>query len=148
MDDAKCLAKPGQNCGTMCTLYCISCKGCKADISPEVHENPSEPGGVKHSHYLGMTAGSCHNRWKTHRENHDRKDKSSALHQHDVSHHNGVKQMYKARVVSREVSLLTLSVKEALLQEHQHLGTTINDRIEMGRRGGLIRIAISRSGVT
>ena len=38
-----------------------------------VRENPTEPGGIKSAHYIGMTAGSAHNRWKHHREGHVKK---------------------------------------------------------------------------
>ena len=88
-----------------------------------------------------MTASSVHARWKKHQEDHMRKSSGSALHQHDVGKHNGEIQEYYGRIVSKEISLLTLGIKEAVLQGHQKPEVSINDRIEMGRRGGLIRIA-------
>ena len=88
-----------------------------------------------------MTASSVHSRWKKHREDHERKSGGSALHQHDAEHHQGGVQEYYSRIVFKEISLLTLGIKEAVLQGNQRPGLSINDRIEMGRRGGLIRIA-------
>ena len=143
--DQDCMVKDGDDCGAMRALYCIICKGCKQLLSPHITENPGQPGGVHSSHYLGMTAGSAHSRWKKHREDHRRKDKGSSLHKHDVECHNGVEQQYFARVVTKEISLLTLSVREAVLQSYQKPELSLNDRIEMGRRGGLVRI---RAGIT
>ena len=146
-EDEKCFAKPGENCGSMGSIYTIQCKGCKEELSPTVRENPTEPGGIKSSHYIGLTAGSAHNRWKQHREGHERQLESNQLHNHDVEVHGGVVQEYEARVGSKEVSLLRLHVRESILQERQDPKLSMNDRIEMGRNGGLIRIA-TRTGVT
>ena len=88
-----------------------------------------------------MTASNAHSRWKKHREDHERKSGGSALHQHDVEKHQGEVQEYYGRIISKEISLLTLGIKEAVLKGHQRPGLAINDRIEMGRRGGLIRIS-------
>ena len=64
-----------------------------------------------------------------------RRDPDNALHRHDVEHHNGECQAYTAMIVTREISLLTLTVREAILQEHQREEVSMNDRIEMGRGG-------------
>ena len=93
-----------------------------------------------------MTAGSAHNRWLQHRDGHRRHNLGNALHRHDVEHHNGECQAYTAKIVTREISLLTLTVREAILQEHQKEEFSMNDRIEMGRGGGIIRIRASRPG--
>ena len=132
----------------MTALYCILCTGCKSELSSEVRENPAEPGGMSSSHYIGMTAGSLHNRWKAHREGHQREQHDNALFVHDKEHHGGEKQVYIARLVSREQSLLTLTIREALLQEKQKKQFSMNNRIEMGRAGGLVRIHTTRAGVT
>ena len=50
------------------------------------------------------------------------------------------------KIVTREISLLTLTVREALLQEHQIQQVSMNDRIEMGRSGGIIRIHTNKPG--
>ena len=93
-----------------------------------------------------MTAGSCHNRWLHHREGQRRKEEGNALHRHDLDFHEGQPQSYTARVVTKEVSLLTLTVREAILQEYQEKAIAMNDRIEMGRRGSLIRIHATGPG--
>ena len=140
-DDEQCMVRDGEDCGTMMALYCIICKGCKQELGPYIRENPSQPGGIHSSHYIGMTASSAHSRWRKHKEDHVRKSSGSALHHHDVTEHNGEIQKYYGRIITKEISLLTLGVKEAVLQGHQKPGVSMNDRIEMGRRGGLIRIA-------
>ena len=141
-----CLSKPGKDCGAMGAIYLITCTQCKTELPPEVRENPGEKGGVKSSHYIGMTAGSCHSRWLQHREGQRRKEEGNALHRHDQDFHSGEPQEYTARVITREISLLTLTVREAILQEHQDRQISMNDRIEMGRRGSLIRIRASGPG--
>ena len=93
-----------------------------------------------------MTAGSCHNRWLHHHEGQRRKDPGNSLHKHDVDFHNGQPQEYTTKVVTREISLLTLTVREAVLQEHEVKAVSMNDRIEMGRRGSIIRIHTSDQG--
>ena len=60
--DNNCLARSGQDCGAMGTVYLITCTSCKQELSPEVRENPGLKGGVLSAHYIGMTAGSAHNR--------------------------------------------------------------------------------------
>ena len=113
-----------------------------------MRENPAEPGGVSSSHYIGMTAGSLHNRWKVHREGHQREQHDNSLHVHDTEKHGGEQQVYVATLVSREQSLLTLTIREALLQERQKKQVSMNSRIELGRSGGLVRIHTKRVGVT
>ena len=130
----------------MGAVYLITCTSCKQELSPDVRENPGQKGGVLSAHYIGMTAGSAHNRWLQHRDGHRRRDPGNALHRHDVEHHNGECQAYTAKIVTREISLLTLTVREAILQEHQREDVSMNDRIEMGRGGGIIRIRASRPG--
>ena len=93
-----------------------------------------------------MTAGSAHNRWLTYRTGQERGDQGNALHRHDEEHHQGQVQEYSAKIVTREISLLTLTVREALLQEHQIQQVSMNDRIEMGRSGGIIRIHTNKPG--
>ena len=44
-------------------------------------------------------------------------------------------------IVSREIFLLRLSVKESLLQERENPKLKMNDRVEKGRAGGLFRIS-------
>ena len=144
--DSQCLGRPGQDCGAMGALYLITCTSCKTQLPPEVHENPGEKGGVKSCHYIGMTASSCHSRWLHHREGQRRKEEGNALHRHDLDFHAGEPQSYTAKVITREISLLTLTVREAILQEYQDRTITMNDRIEMGRRGSLIRIHASGPG--
>ena len=78
--------------------------------------------------------------WKKHCEEYKRKDKGSNLHKHDVECHNEVEQQYFARVMTKKISLLTLSMREAVLQSYQKPELSLDDRIEMGRRAGLVRI--------
>ena len=67
----------------------------------------------------------------------------NALVKHNQEIHGGNKQSYTARLISQERGLLHLSVKEALLLESQLAGTSMNDRLEMGRGTGIIRIRAS-----
>ena len=100
--------------------------------------------GIKTPHYIGMTACSLHNRMQSHIEG-QRTGTSSKnpLVRHDKDKHNGEKQTYSAVTVSKEQNLLPLIMKEAILIESQHFGTSMNGKEERGR-GSLIRIQARR----
>ena len=46
----------------MGAVYVIRCTKCKMEIDPEIKENPTVPGNIVSSHYIGMTATSIHSR--------------------------------------------------------------------------------------
>ena len=48
----------------------LLCNPCKAELDPQVKENPIIPGGVLSSHYIGMTATSIHSRLLSHIQSH------------------------------------------------------------------------------
>ena len=103
---------------------------------------------MKSSHYVGMAAVSLHNRQLTHRQGHKARLKSNAMVKHEDEHHNGQKQAYTCRLVQRERGLLHLSMREAILLEGQISDVSMNDRKENGRGTGMIRINITRQGIT
>ena len=146
--DPECWVKGGK-CGEMGCLYYVSCLTCKQDLSPEVREVPAKPGGIKHSHYIGMTATSLHSRHLDHRKGHVSRDKRNVMVKHDIEAHGGEKQEYCARIIQKERGLLHLALREALLIENQLEGLDMNGRKERGRGIGLIRVQASSSqGIT
>ena len=108
------------------------------ELDPTLKENPALPGGIRSSHYLGLTATSIHNRMLSHLQDHRSKNSKSVMHHHDVDCHQGVEQQYSIDVVTSERRLLLLCMREALLIEGQDPGLSINDRMEQGR-GAIIR---------
>ena len=78
-----------------------------------------------------------------HLEGQRRGDSSNALHRHDIQKHGGDKQEYAAYIVQKEVSLLALAMREAVLIENQRSGVSMNDKNEKGR-GKLVRISAER----
>ena len=66
----------------------------------------------------------------------------------DSECHQGEPQEYSTVVAQKEMSNLTLAVREAILIEKQMTSVSMNDRFEQGRGGGLIRIQPHRVGVT
>ena len=146
--DPECWVKDGK-CGEMGCLYYVSCLKCKQDLDPEIKEVPAKPGGIKHSHYIGMTASSLHSRHLTHRKGHESKEKGNVMVKHDMEAHGGEKQQYSAKIIQKERGLLHLALREALLIEKQLDGLDMNGRKERGRGNGLIRVNISSSqGIT
>ena len=118
-------------------------------LDPEIKEIVSKPGGVKSSNYVGMCAVTLHNRHKTHREQHLKKNPSNVIYKHDVEKHNGDRQKYTAKLIQTDRGLLHISLREAILIAGQHYGTSMNDRPEKGRGTGIIRIEpILRNRVT
>ena len=132
-------------CGKMSCIYCIVCNTCNEQIDPNVRQQLHEPGGIKTSHYLEMTSTSLHNRQLAHRRGHIRGSPSNPMIRHEVEHHQGVKQTYTSKFIGEERGLLPLSMREALMIEKQQSGTSMNDKLEMGRGTGIIRI---QAGVT
>ena len=51
-----------------------------------------------------------------------------------------------ARIVTRDFSVLTLTIREAIYQEHQIQGVSMNERFELDSGGGIIRIQASKRG--
>ena len=118
---------------------------CQEEVDPEVRQNHQEPGGTKSSHYIGMTSTSLHNRYKSHRQGHNRGDPKNPMAKHDKDCHLGIMQPYTAVFLGEERGLLPLAMREALMIERQTHGTSINDKLERGRGTGIIRI---QAGVT
>ena len=140
------LIQDDQDCSTMGAIYCIMCLECKAELDPDVNEDPNKIGGIKSSHYLGMTNVSVHNRIRTHRVGHEREDNKNTLRKHDLEKHNGIRQEYKVVIVQKERSLLHLVMREALMIEGQSDEFSMNDKNEQGR-GGIVRLHAARSGM-
>ena len=82
-----------------------------------------------------------------HRTGHQRGDPSNVLVKHDKEHHSGTTQQYSAVTVHREVALLSLMMKEALMIDGQHHATSMNGKNEKGI-GKLIRIQAVRQEIT
>ena len=143
-NDPECIAASDGDCWRMGIVYVIRCKSCHQDIDPEIKESLQKPGGVKSHHYLGMTACSLHNRMIDHRKGHRRKDSGNPLFIHDQECHNGERQEYYSVTAHREILLLNLMMKEAILIEGQQSGTSMNGKQEKGR-GKLIRIQAVRN---
>ena len=99
------------------------------------------------SHYIGMCAVSLHNRQLTHRTQHKARNKSNVMVKHEMEKHKGQIQEYTCRLVTKERSLLHLSLREAILIQGQVHGTSMNDRLERGRGTGIIRVNIGQ-GIT
>ena len=146
--DPECWVK-GDKCSTMGCTYCVTCDTCKQVLDPEVKEVLSKPGGVKSSHYIGICAVSLHNRHKTHREQHNKRNPSNVMVKHEEEKHNGERQNYTAKLIQTDKGLLHTSLREAILIAGQHFGTSMNDRLERGKGTGIIRIEPTmRHGVT
>ena len=79
-----------------------------------------------------------------HRKGHRRKDSGNPLFIHDKECHNGERQEYYSVTAHREILLLNLMMKEAILIEGQQAGTSMNGKQEKGR-GKLIRIQAVRN---
>ena len=127
----------------MGAVYVIRCNSCQMNLDPTVKEKPTEPGGIRTHHYIGMTATSIHNRMLSHLQGHKNKSNNSVMHRHDVLEHNGEIQQYSMDCVATERRLLTLCMREALLIEGQNPALSINKKMEQGR-GSFVRIAASR----
>ena len=127
----------------MGAIYIIRCTTCKMELDPGVKENPTIPGGVLSSHYIGMTATSIHSRLLSHVQGHRTKSNKSVMHRHDMTEHNGDVQCYTADCITTERKLLQLCMRETLLIEGQCPRLSINSKMEQGR-GSLIRLAATR----
>ena len=86
----------------MGAVYVIRCITCKRDLDLLVKENPAVPGGIKSSHYLGMTTKSIHNCMLSHIQDHNSQNKKSVIYCHDVDCHGRVAQQYQMDVVTIE----------------------------------------------
>ena len=137
--DPDCWVAKGK-CGKMSCVYCVVCNACNEEIDPEVRQDIQQPGGIKAAHYIGMTATSLHNRQLAHRKGHNKNKPNNPMEKHDRECHQGVKQSYTAKFIGEERGLLPLSMKEAILIEKQHAGTSMNDKLERGRGTGIVRI--------
>ena len=126
----------------MSAVYGIYCTKYKMDLDPGLKENPTIPGGILSSHYIGMTPTSIHARMLSHLQSHKNKSSNSVMHRHDVTEHNGEIQSYTAYCITTERKLLQLCLREAFLIEGK-CPSLINNRMEQGR-GSLIRLTASR----
>ena len=103
-----------------------------------------EQGGQDRFNYVGMCTTSLHCRMRSHRQGQKYKISSNPLYRHDQDQHQGENQVYTAKVLSKERSILPLSIIESLYIEAQVEGTSMNDRNENGRGGGLVRLTAIR----
>ena len=101
----------------------IICNTCNEEIDPQIRQQIQDPGGIKASHYIGMTATSLHNRQLDHRKGHSRNKPNNPMVKPDNECHQGEKQTYTSRFIGEERGLLPLSMKEAIRIEKQHAGT-------------------------
>ena len=127
----------------MGAVYVIRCTKCKMELDPGTKENPTVPGGIMSSHYIGITATSIHARLLSHKQSHRTKSCNSIMHRHEITEHNGEVQSYTADCITTERKLLQLCRREALLIEGQCPSLSINNKMEQGR-GSLIRLAATR----
>ena len=116
----------------MGALYVITCKTCEELVESTEREDPKQPGGVKGTNYVGMTAGSLHARHKDHQKGHKARSKKNCLVKHEIDKHGGMPQEYSDKYIGREKGLLHLSIKEAIMIEGQVAGSSLNDRNELG----------------
>ena len=125
----------------MSCIYCFICNTCNED--PQIRQQIQDPGGIKASHYIGMTATSLYNRQLDHRRGHISNRPNNPMVRHDNEHHQGDKQTYTSKFIAEERGLLPLTMKEAIMIEKQHEGTSMNDKHEQGRGTGIVRIRAS-----
>ena len=137
--DPQCIVKPNKDCSEMGLVYVIRCKTCSQLLDPSEKEAKTVPGGLKSSHYIGMTATSLHNRMLDHRNGQKRKSKMNVLYRHDLDKHEGMFQEYEAECIQTDRGLLHLCLREALLIEGQDPSLSINKKMEQGR-GGIVRL--------
>ena len=90
-----------------------------------------------------MTSTSAHCRMSGHLAGQRSKSSNNPLYRHDRDCHDGDPQSYTMRILSREKSLLPLSILESLYIEKQVDGTSINEKNEAGR-GCLVRMVAIR----
>ena len=140
--DPNCWVAKGK-CGKMSCVYCIVGNTCNEEIDPQVRQDIQQPGGIKASHYIGMTATSLHNRQLDHRKGHEKNKPNNPMVKHDIECHQGNKQTYTSKFIGEDRGLLPLSMKEAIMIEKQHAGTSMNDKLERGRGTGIVRIQAS-----
>ena len=93
--------------------------------------------------YVGMTSTSTHYRMTSHLAGQKSKSSHNPLYRHDRDCHDGDPQSYTMRILSREKSLLPLSILVSLYIEKQVEGTSINEKNEAGR-GCLVRMVAIR----
>ena len=87
--DPECIFNCKKDCSLMGAVYVIRCNSCQMNLDPTVKEKPTQPGGIRTHHYIGMTATSIHNRMLSHLQGHKNKSNNSVMHRHDVLEHNG-----------------------------------------------------------
>ena len=106
----------------MSCIYCIICNTCNEEIDPQIRQQIQDPGGIKASHYIGMTATSLHNRQLDHRRGHISNRPNNPMVRHDIEHHQGYKQTYTSKFIAEERGLLPLTMKEAIVIENNIQG--------------------------
>ena len=93
-----------------------------------------------------MTSTSAHCRMSGHLAGQRSKSSNNPLYRHDRDCHDGDPQSYTMRILSREKSLLPLSILESLYIEKQVDGTSINKKNEAGRGCFVRMVAIRGQG--
>ena len=142
--DENCIVEQTKDCGTMGIIYELTCNTCTEPIAGlDVCKESRTPGGQTRPNYVGMTSTSAHCRMSGHLTGQRSKSTNNPLWRHDRDCHGGDSQKYTMRILSREKSLLPLSILESLYIEKQVKGTSINERNE-GGRGGLVRMVAVR----
>ena len=95
-----------------------------------------------------MTAFPYQYRQLDHRRGHISNRPNNPMVRHDNEHHQGDNQTYTSKFIAEERGLLPLTMKEAIMIEKQHEGTSMNDKHEQGRGAGIVRIVRIRASVT
>ena len=141
--DQNCIVEEGRDCSTMHVIYEITCNTCQQIIDTQIKDT-REPGNQKGKNYIGMTMTLAHCRMVTHLSDQKSKRNKCPLWRHDRDSHEGERQQYKTRILSKDRSVLPLSILEALYIEKQIPGTSLNERNEFGR-GSIVRLSAERA---
>ena len=100
----------------------IICNTCNKEIDPQNRQQILDPGGIKSSHYIGMTATSLYNRQLDHRRGHVNNRPNNPMVRHDNEHHQGDKQTCTPKFIAEKRGLLPLTTKEAIMIENTMQG--------------------------
>ena len=103
----------------MGAFYIINCSKCKIELIPMAEENPTVPGGIMSSHYIGMTVTSIHNRMLSHLQSHRSKSRKSVMYRHDMDEHNSEVQIYTTDYITTAKRFLRLCMRKELFIENR-----------------------------
>ena len=85
------------------------------------------PGSCQTYNSIGMTHTLCHWRMVSHLQGQRSESESNPLHRHDTTHHGGVKQKYRTRILACEKNLLPLCILEGLYIKKQSNSISMNE---------------------